>query len=67
LKKHWDDWEETDKAPSREPDSSEAAKISEALSQHDSNISRAAQSLGIDRSTLYRKMRNYQIEIKKIY
>ncbi|WP_418055338.1 helix-turn-helix domain-containing protein, partial [Priestia megaterium] len=29
--------------------------------------SQAAKLLGIDRSTLYRKLRNYEIEIKKAY
>jgi transcriptional regulator with PAS, ATPase and Fis domain len=69
LKKYWDDREESEmlSLSAASAHFSEAGKIGEALKQHNSNISRAAASLGMDRSTLYRKMRNYQIEIKKTY
>ena len=67
LKKYWDDREESETLPADGPGFSEAARISEALKHHNSNISKAAQSLGMDRSTLYRKMRSFQIEIIKSY
>ncbi|MGV4964092.1 sigma 54-interacting transcriptional regulator [Priestia aryabhattai] len=46
---------------------SEKEQILLALTETHSNISQAAKLLGIDRSTLYRKLRNYEIEIKKAY
>lgn len=45
----------------------EAAKITSALAQCNANISKAADLLGIDRSTLYRKLKFYNIEVKKTY
>ncbi|MFP7735214.1 sigma 54-interacting transcriptional regulator [Priestia aryabhattai] len=46
---------------------SEKEQILLALAESHSNISQAAKLLEIDRSTLYRKLRNYGIEIKKTY
>ncbi|MCM3772534.1 sigma 54-interacting transcriptional regulator [Priestia aryabhattai] len=46
---------------------SEKEQILLALTETHSNISQAAKLLEIDRSTLYRKLRNYGIEIKKAY
>jgi len=46
---------------------SEKEQILLTLRETHSNISQAAKLLGIDRSTLYRKLRNYEIEIKKAY
>jgi transcriptional regulator with PAS, ATPase and Fis domain len=45
----------------------EKEQILLALAESHSNISQAAKLLEIDRSTLYRKLRNYEIEIKKAY
>lgn len=47
------------------PDEKENIRM--ALAQVNSNISRAAKLLGIDRSTLYRKLKEYKIELKKYY
>lgn len=47
--------------------SSEKDRIISALAQYNSNITHAAKSLGIDRSTLYRKLKTYKIEVKKTY
>lgn len=46
---------------------SEKERIISALTQCHSNISKAAKLLEIDRSTLYRKLRAYKIEVKKSY
>ncbi|MFP3126153.1 sigma 54-interacting transcriptional regulator [Ectobacillus funiculus] len=46
---------------------SEEDIIISALAQCNSNITRTAKLLGIDRSTLYRKLRTYKIEVKKSY
>jgi PAS domain S-box-containing protein len=40
----------------------ERGRILSALRQHDGNRTRAAHALGMDRSTLWRKMRKYQFE-----
>lgn len=67
LKKYWDDREECNPEPAAGAVVSETARIAAALAESKANISRAAQLLGMDRSTLYRKLRCYNIEIKKNY
>jgi len=67
LKKYWDDREECKPEPAAGAVVSETARIAAALAESKANISRAAQLLGMDRSTLYRKLRCYNIEIKKNY
>jgi transcriptional regulator with PAS, ATPase and Fis domain len=46
---------------------SEKKQIIAALADSNANIKQAAQLLGMDRSTLYRKLRTYKIETKKTY
>lgn len=71
LQKYWDDRElapelanNTVEVP---PLLSEEDRIICALTQYNSNITQTARSLGMDRSTLYRKLKNYKIEVKKTY
>ncbi|AIF54195.1 sigma-54-dependent Fis family transcriptional regulator [Pelosinus sp. UFO1] len=70
LQKYWDDRES---APELANDTVEVPLLSEedriicALTQYNSNITQTARSLGMDRSTLYRKLKNYRIEVKKTY
>jgi len=45
----------------------EKETIQQALTHCHSNISQAAQLLGMDRSTLYRKLKHYKIAVKRIY
>lgn len=45
---------------------SEKAKILKVLAETGYNQKEAAKRLGIDRSTLYRKLKSYNIEVKKI-
>ena len=74
LLKYWDDREEAvDAAPPAAlqpaapmPDS-EKARILRALSDNNSNISKTAAALDMDRSTLYRKLKSYKIIVKKAY
>ncbi|MCE5287164.1 MAG: sigma 54-interacting transcriptional regulator [Pelosinus sp.] len=70
LKKYWEEEEEVEDAPPAAtplPAHPEEAKILAALADSNSNISKAALLLGVDRSTLYRKLKNYKIEVKKKY
>jgi transcriptional regulator with PAS, ATPase and Fis domain len=69
LKKYWEEEEIEGEAPAAIfwPAQPEEAKILSALSESNSNISKAALLLGMDRSTLYRKLKNYKIEVKKKY
>ena len=70
LKKYWQDRE-----PAAEPipineDTTlltEENRIISTLSQCNSNITQAANLLGMDRSTLYRKLKSYKIAVKKTY
>ncbi|MBP2653585.1 MAG: proprionate catabolism activator, Fis family [Firmicutes bacterium] len=69
LKKYWDR-KHTPKINTPLPSPlplSEKDKITEALTACNSNISRAAHMLNIDRSTLYKKLRLYNIAVKKTY
>jgi len=69
IQKYWDDKEvDPGIAHSLTTDlslSSEEDRIASALEQFNANISHAAKSLGLDRSTLYRKLKTYKIEVKK--
>jgi len=73
LAKYWDDradiCESEDFAQSHiiAPELSEKEKIIQAITDNHANISKAACQLAIDRSTLYRKLKLYKIEVKKIY
>lgn len=71
IEKYWEDREFNDVEPTKTstilPPQSEEAKITLALAQSNSNITKAAALLGIDRSTLYRKLKTYKIEIRKSY
>ena len=75
LSAYWEDRLEADQrlpentgsviAPDTLP--GEAGKIEAALLAHRGNISKTAIALQMDRSTLYRKLRQYQIQVKKSY
>lgn len=70
LQKYWDDRESAPELANNTvevPLLSEEDRIICALAQYNSNITQAARSLGMDRSTLYRKLKNYKIEVKKTY
>ena len=73
LPKYWDHdtpVRQTDASPPQgrsSPGSGEKETITAALTECQGNISRTAQLLGMDRSTLYRKLRTHRIEVKKIY
>lgn len=42
-------------------------KIAAALALSNSNVKQAAEALGVNRSTLYRKLKAYKMEVKKSY
>lgn len=70
LQKYWDDREsapELTNTTVEVPLLSEEDRIVCALAQYNSNITQTARSLGMDRSTLYRKLKHYKIEVKKTY
>ena len=70
IQKYWQDreWETGPvKVKAITSSLSEEDRITSALAQYNSNITHAARALGMDRSTLYRKLRTYKIEIKKTY
>lgn len=52
---------------SRSSNPSEEEEIISALMQCNSNITKTAKLLRMDRSTLYRKLKSYKIEVKKMY
>ncbi|WP_312562508.1 sigma 54-interacting transcriptional regulator [Anaerospora sp.] len=66
IQKYWEDQDYispagiTDLAP-------EKHQILSSLAQTNSNITKAAQLLQIDRTTLYRKLRKHKIEVQKTY
>ena len=73
IQKYWQDREVESTITSIAPlttnlsSLSEEDRITTALAKHNSNITLAAKTLGMDRSTLYRKLKNYKIEVKKTY
>ncbi|VBB07690.1 fis bacterial regulatory protein hth signature [Lucifera butyrica] len=69
VAKYWDDWEPIlgTGSSSHTPAVSEKNRIIDALNKHGSNITQTADFLGMDRSTLYRKLKKYKIEVKKAY
>lgn len=70
IKKYWEDREYEPEITNITNDISplsEEKKIILALAECNSNISHAAKLLDMDRSTLYRKLKNYKIEVKKTY
>ncbi|SDE46320.1 sigma-54-dependent Fis family transcriptional regulator [Sporomusa acidovorans] len=71
IQKYWEDRELIGETPTQQmdilPPQSEEANIKAALVQSHANITKAAALLGIDRSTLYRKLKTYKIAIKKTY
>ncbi len=73
VKKYWD-YRQPGKlsgraVPDAEPPAplSEEARIKAALTRCNQHITRTAEFLGMNRSTLYRKLRIYNIEINKSY
>ena len=73
MEKYWDDrtdiCENSDfvKSTTPIPERSEKETIIQAIADNQANISKAANQLSMDRSTLYRKLKTYKIEIKKRY
>ena len=70
VKHYWEDSEFTDAADaeiSAVTPETEAERIMQTLGECNSNISRAAAKLGMDRTTLYRKLKAYKIEVRKTY
>lgn len=70
LRKYWQDREWESPVLTMTSDLSllsEETRIVSALEQCNSNITHAAKILGMDRSTLYRKLKTYKIEVKKTY
>jgi PAS domain S-box-containing protein len=70
IKKYWED-REYDLEPTTitydTSQLSEEQKVMLALAECNSNITQTAKLLGMDRSTLYRKLKTYKIEVKKTY
>ncbi len=54
-----------DAAPGQSIEEMEVAAIRRLLDDHGGDTARVAEVLGIDRSTLYRKMKRYKISLKK--
>jgi transcriptional regulator of acetoin/glycerol metabolism len=70
IRKYWQDREDKSEPTNITDDTSllsEETRITSALAQCNSNITHTAKLLGMDRSTLYRKLKNYKIGIKKTY
>jgi len=73
VQKYWDYREPRPKpggpasTPGLPASLSEQARITAALAQCNQHITRTAELLGMDRSTLYRKFKVYNIEVKKSY
>ena len=76
IGKYWDESMDETVLPATIPtfapsdsitEQSEETRIRTALAQNAANISKAATQLGMDRSTLYRKLKCYKIEVSKRY
>ena len=70
IKKYWQDREYESGLTAlleNTPLQSEENQIISTLAQCNSNISQSAKLLGMDRSTLYRKLKAYKIEVRKTY
>lgn len=68
VKKYWDRKHAfVPKTPATAPAATEKDRILAALAECNSNISRTAHLLAMDRTTLYKKLRAYDIQVKKIY
>lgn len=70
IKEYWEDSEFTDSSVPQDDSHnplSEEDRIIHALQECRSNITQAAALLGMDRTTLYRKLKNYKIEVRKTY
>lgn len=52
-------------SPARALDAAEAAVIREALARHRGNVSAAAKDLSIARARLYKKLRDYRIQLAR--
>jgi DNA-binding NtrC family response regulator len=55
----------SDSAPGQSIEEMEVAAIRRLLDDHEGDTARVAEVLGIDRSTLYRKVKRYKISLKK--
>ncbi len=55
-----------DQAPGQSFEAMEVAAIRRLLDEHSADTARVAEVLGIDRSTLYRKIKRYKISLKKV-
>lgn len=72
LFKYWEDREDENDftclpATQQTQPQTEEGRILEALKEANSNISKAAKILGMDRGTLYRKLKSYNIGVTKSY
>jgi transcriptional regulator of acetoin/glycerol metabolism len=70
VKKYLEDREydsASDFLPMETSAQSEERRIKDALDKTNSNIKKTAELLGMNRSTLYRKLSSFNIEIKKKY
>lgn len=73
MRKYWEESEDREEESTpgniivHVPSVPEETLIVNALKESGSNITQAAQLLGLDRSTLYRKLKAYKIELRRSY